>query len=246
MIFVWITNRMEGVHIIARLHEKMTLIPLPVIRFSGSYQSYGAFLIDMNFLGLGKKLFGGGFYSPQAGWRTQAAYIDPSVLSSRLTVSTKFMLGDELFENHRSDGTIFQRFQAFHFMGEITGGYKIYKNHTLSLLSQYRLGNTGSVDDGLREPASVQVFYQGLRYQYRNQYFKKVLNFGWMILADYSRGIPLSGDVSGHNQSRLVASYSFPLFSSHRITLLARGAPVTFPPPSRNGSAAQGDLKHCR
>jgi len=219
----------RGVHVVAHLKEKWTLIPIPAIKFAGDYQSYGAFITESNFLGLKKTLYGGGAWSPTNGWRAQFGYIDPALSGSRFTMSMMALVGDELFENHSGDGELIQRFNAFHLKGEITAGYKIYKNHTLSLLTMYRQGDTVSVSSPLEEPPSVKVLYQGTRYTFRNLNFQKVFTFGWRVVLDYSRGIALNGNASGHNQSRLVAAYSFPLFSSHRMTLLARGGAGKLP-----------------
>lgn len=220
----------EGVNIIAFFREKHTIIPLPYAIFAGKYQSYGLYLLDMNFLGLGKKFFGGGSYSPQGGWKVQVGYIDPEICSSSFVLSGKIIVGDELFENRMPGEEIFQRFEAFHFLSEFTFGYRVLKNHTFSSLSVYRLGETGSTANALGKPPSIQVFYQGLRYKYRNNYFKKGLAFGWTAVAEYTRGIPLKGEIRGHNQSRILAAFAFPVFRYHRVSLTARGGAGKLPP----------------
>ena len=220
----------NGVGIIASLKEKMTLIPLPVIRFSGTYQAYGLFLLDMNFLGLGKKLFGGVMYIPPRGWNVQVGYIDPEFLATDFIITSKLVIGEEIFENSFPGRPVFQRFEVFHFHSEFTAGYKIFEKHFLSLLSMYKIGNSSSPENALDVPPSVQAFYQGIRYRYRDIYIKQVLTFGLDIITDYARGIPVKGDVKGHDYSRLLAKYSLPVFSSHRLSLLVHGGAGEMPP----------------
>ena len=168
----------NGVGIIASLKEKMTLIPLPVMRFSGTYQAYGLFLLDMNFLGLGKKLYGGVMYIPPKGWKVQVGYVDPEVMATDFIITSKLVIGAQIFENSFPGSPVFQRFQLFHFHGECTAGYRFLENHSLSLLSMYRIGNSSSPKNALDVPPSIQAYYQGVRYRYRDLYFKQVLTFG--------------------------------------------------------------------
>ena len=220
----------NGVGIIASLKEKMTLIPLPVMRFSGTYQAYGLFLLDMNFLGLGKKLYGGVMYIPPQGWKVQVGYVDPEVMATDFIITSKLVIGAQIFENSFPGSPVFQRFQLFHFHGECTAGYRFLENHSLSLLSMYRIGNSSSPKNALDVPPSIQAYYQGVRYRYRDLYFKQVLTFGLDITADYARGIPVSGDLKGHDYSRLLAKYSLPVFARHRLSLLVHGGAGEMPP----------------
>ena len=205
--FSYVPDR-EGVNIVTRLQEKWTLLPFPAIKFGGDYQSYGLFILETNFLGLKKMLYGGGSWSPSRGWVTQAGYFDPEIAGSPFTMSTKWIVGDQLFKNYTSSGTLIQEFQAFHILGEATFGYNVYKNHNLSALTIYRMGDTGSAKNPLNEPPSIHVQYVGAQYRYKKMRFKKVLNFGWDIMARYHYGIPLAGDVSGHSYASRQASYS--------------------------------------
>jgi len=209
--------------------EKWSLIPMPVIKTSGDTRSFGAFVLDSNFLGYNKKLYTGGTWS-NMGFNAQIGYIDPGILQSNFTMAVVFSGGQEIYENGSGDKDIYQEYQAQKWLCFSSLGYKFTDSITVSLTGLFRdVSIVNDYDKSFNKPESGQSYSQGIKIFINNLYYSGFFNYGFTGSLEYSRGIPLSEDTLGYNYSKMGLNYSMKVFNTHLLKIMCSGGASNTP-----------------
>ena len=182
------------VNIKIEVEEKISLIPLPFMRFGGDSQIYGLFVMDHNFLGYHKTFFTGGFWSTE-GWNYMLSYMDPSLLSSHFFLHLMSGIGEREFENADIEGSIYRRYYANYDFSSLGLGYKFVNKWKFAILNQYHDYKVDEdYDENIDCPESFKVYKLGSRLEYDNLYFAKLFCYGLKTKIEYLRGFPLEED----------------------------------------------------
>ncbi len=197
--------------------EKWTLIPMPFAASNSNSSMAGFFLMDMNMLGLNKKLFVGGIYSTY-GWKTNLGIIAPHIGSSNYTGSIFSEISDYRYENADAKGEVYEQYDARLQKAGYSLGYKFFNMLTLSVTGNYNNTDVyNRVDTTKDDIRDARALGQGLSLRIDTMRHTGTFLHGLYLRTDYTHGIPLGSTGAEYDsvESRLV--YSFGGFSDHLV-----------------------------
>jgi len=189
----------------------------------------GFYLMDMNMLGLNKKLFVGGLYSTN-GWKTNLGIIAPHLGSSNFTGGVSSEVSDYWYENADVNGNIYETYDARLQRVNYSLGYRFIDTFTLSLKGQYHnadVYNREKTDkNDIRDARSLG---QGVSLRVDTMRHTGTFLHGFYMKTDYLHGFPVGATGKEYDsiESRMV--YSFGGFSDHLVKLYAHAAAGDLP-----------------
>lgn len=180
------------VNITIIVDEKISLIPLPFMRFTGDSKTYGFMLMDLNFFGYQKNLWVGGFWETE-GFNYLLGYMDPSVMGSNYFLNIITSTGNKEFENADREGDIYRIYRAKSSFSSLSLGYKLSDNWKFAILNRYyNLRVDNDYNESINPPQSGRFYKPGANVEFDNLYFSRLFNYGMKARIEYERGIVLN------------------------------------------------------
>lgn len=213
----------EEVLIELTLHEKWTIIPLPMFYSNGNTTTYGIFIIESNLLGYGKSLFTGFTYSEKSK-SAMLGYVDPSINWTNAAGSLFLIYKDSIIQNGTMDEKIFQEYKLSQTTVRIDGGYSFSNSFKFLLSGGYQNGILDYDYSGSINPPESQKFYLAggvIKFDFISYY--EYFFFGLKGEIHGYTHIPVDNEKQ-YNTIDYKIDYSHKIFNYHRITLFSSGA----------------------
>lgn len=210
------------------VREKWTLFPFPFVSVSDTKTSYGAFVMEMNFLGLLKMLFAGAVFSAD-GVALMGGFIDPAVAGSRFSWSAFFRYSTDLLEDSTDTGAVYSRYEADIVSVTGTFGYALARGGVLSVYGEYRDVAVGSGGAPLAPPPSAGMFFAGMRLRIDRQFFRSWFGEGLRVQALATGARSLTAGVADGHRLEVTGQYDLALGRSVRLGMLATGGSARVP-----------------
>ena len=228
---VTITTAVIENHATIKIHaeEKWTLIPMPFASSNSNNSMAGFYLMDMNMLGLNKKLFVGGMYSTY-GWKTNLGIIAPHLLSSNFTGGISSEVSDYRYENADVQGDIYETYDAMLQRVHYSMGYRFIDVFTVSYAGQYHNADVYNRENaGKNDIRDARSLGQGVTLRVDTMRHTGTFLHGFYMKTDYLHGFPVGSTGKEYDsvESRMV--YSFGGFSDHLVKLYVHAGAGNLP-----------------
>lgn len=208
------------------LKEKITLIPFPFFFGNTDSQRYGLFILETNFLGLGKTFYGGLIHQLNHGTSLTLGFVDPNILQGKWRALFFLSAGRKKFQNGDIQENIIEEFKADYALSETGIGYNITPSFALILSNRFLYNAIREYDFTLTPEKKKQLWHQiGLRLRYRFLSYDHALPRG--IIASGLCGAPIKylqrqNNVFLRCESKI--KYHMPLGHWTRLNLALTGA----------------------
>jgi hypothetical protein len=205
------------------LHEKWTLIPIPMFYSNSDTTVYGIFFLESNFLGYAKTLFTGISYS-DISKSAVFGFIDPSIRGTGFTGNLYLTYKNNIERKGTMNKSIFSEYKARFRKARIDSGYTFSENIRIYLSEVY---DEGIVDEGysdsLNAPESMRYIMTGTVMKLDFLKYYEYLYYGFKAEMKYYMHSPID---PGKKYSTLdyKMDYSHKIFNFHRITLFSAGS----------------------
>ncbi len=205
------------------LVEKRGFLVLPMVAGNKKNVSAGAMVIDMNFLGMNKKLFTAGTYSNKYS-TAMCGYIDPSVFNSDFQGGAFLTYRHSVEEILDYNGTRLSEFKSDVMRFSAFYGYRLNDILIFNIKAGYNLGMVDEKYSGsYNVPDDQQNIFYGLSLRYDGLSYYEHLYFGYDSSIEANRNNGLTTDDESYMSYEIKSSYSFRVFGRHRITLSGIG-----------------------
>jgi len=195
--------------------ERLTLIPIPIVSIgSGEDASYGLFLMETNFLGMGKTLVLGGVVSGTNDTMF-LMYEDPAVLNSNWMFGTH--IGSQTNEVYRYNGDkkgdgIQEKANAY----GASIGYT-FNSELSASMSLMHSANEYKILDDYQLPEDFEFNSIGLNLSWSDTHFKFYYQDGLSLQLDITQQIDRSDDEALMQTYQLTGDWQMNLFSDHAL-----------------------------
>lgn len=217
------TRESEEVVIDLYLHEKWTVIPLPMFYSNGDSIVYGFFILESNFLGYAKTVFTGATYSANSK-SAVFGYIDPSVCGTYFAANLFLFYKDSIDRNGTIDKVISQEFSSRQKLARIDAGYSLSNSIKLFLSEGY---HDGIVDrhysHSMKAPDSQNFYLTGALIKFDLLRYYEYLYYGLKGEMKCYTHIPVE-EGNLYNTAEYKIDYSHKIFNFHRITFHSSGS----------------------
>lgn len=209
------------------LQEKATLLPLPMVSISNGKQTYGGMLIDADFLGSGRSLMLGGFYSSdKSGMGLVGTGVQPrpGAMGYQLMLLGK----DGTQKTEWLDGDDYRSWSSIGFSSSLTASIPLSAN--LSLQASGSASYSRKLVDAEAYGAPDDAFWlsPGIGASWSGQRIEDFFSSGLKVELAFAPGFDTMGGGSYASVTGS-AGYGLPLFGDGALQLSSRGEASTRP-----------------
>lgn len=213
----------NGVVIEIKVHEKWTIIPIPLFTSNGNKLSAGIYVLETNFLGFGNTIFTGGSIST-AGNSAILGFVDPAFAGTDVRLNFFLSYKKLVFETGDIEKNIFNKYRSESRLARIDAGYSFPGGINLYISGGYRDSIIdSSYGDAYNTPDSAKIFPAGILLNIDRLAYYEYLYYGLKIDSSWYYGINADDDTN-YSYAQYTAQYSFNIFTYHRLTISSSGA----------------------
>ncbi|MBN2434042.1 MAG: hypothetical protein JXK07_02100 [Spirochaetes bacterium] len=204
------------------LHEKWTLIPFPLFIRNSNKVMVGLYVMESNFLGLGKTLYGGANYSNH-GWSTLGGYLDSAFMSSDFKINLFGKYSMEEYEDADESGKTEREYKAQSRIFRAGIGHPVIKNMDIYLFGAYSSQVPDeSYSKNINLPDAQKEWIASTRFDFKNLKYKEYLSYGITLRLDIARHLAVSDNYHNYNSLEFKSGYSCILYKN-KLELLFNG-----------------------
>lgn len=205
------------------LHEKWSIIPLPMFFTNGETTVYGFYILEANFLGYGKTLFTGGTYSEDKK-SAILGFVDPSFFGTQYAANLFLTYKDSINQNATMDKILTQEFRSVLRTARIDAGYTFSNGVKIFLSEGYNDGIVDKdYDNSIDAPDSMKFYLNGAVAKFDFLKYYEYLYYGTNGEISIYSHIPISEGKTYFTVDYKI-DYSHKIFNFHRITLSSSGS----------------------
>jgi outer membrane protein assembly factor BamA len=221
------------------IEEKWTLLPIPFAGARNDGSAYGGLaVLESNFLGYNKKIYGGGIFS-LSGWQGIFGYSDPWFFSPDFSFSFMFTGGINERKLVTERDTVYQDYRTTDFIIRSGLFRKVTDSLTLGAAAGF-LDRSVDKDFGSRPtapPDSVRFISGGFSFQYQDLFYDRILIYGFTLQTQYLFNFSALEDIKSYNEYDLTARYQKAVWDRCRLNFSVLGIYIPGAPLVQERSA---------